>query len=369
MSNNEEEEEQRSETLKQSLEQNDEQKQEQGEEEVTAEKTSNTTLDDDTTDTTKTTSTTTTQNPPQIQNNNNNNNNKITQSSNPHKKRRKPNKIMKNNDKWNEYKVWLNELENEINEFTTITTGTKGREKYIIIDGANIGYYQQNYSNAPNHLNYHQIHSLIHYLLSLNYIPILILHCRHVTMTTNKNIPEVGLKFINLWKNLCRFYITPAGYNDDIYWLYATVKLGLHIITNDEMRDHHFQMLQSKYFIRWKDRHQIHFKFGRLMTGNEWKLLTNHQNNIQHSEDNTNNNTNTNNNDNNDNEMMNQRFREVEITFPLKYSHCMQIYYNNLNNGSDDISEDFKGNNVERKGYFIPLKNKNEWLCILPKIE
>ena len=33
-------------------------------------------------------------------------------------------------------------------------------------------------------------------------------------------------------------------------------------ITNDEMRDHHFQMLAQGSFLRWKERHQVHFDFG-----------------------------------------------------------------------------------------------------------
>merc|ERR1712166_1595589 len=35
---------------------------------------------------------------------------------------------------------------------------------------------------------------------------------------------------------------------------------------NDEMRDHHFQMLAPKFFLRWKERHQIHFDFGNPLS-------------------------------------------------------------------------------------------------------
>ena len=36
------------------------------------------------------------------------------------------------------------------------------------------------------------------------------------------------------------------GSNDDWYWMYVTVYLKCHIVTNDEMRDHHFQMLSPR---------------------------------------------------------------------------------------------------------------------------
>ena len=34
---------------------------------------------------------------------------------------------------------------------------------------------------------------------------------------------------------------------------------GLQVISNDEMRDHHFGMLHSRAFLRWKERHVVHF--------------------------------------------------------------------------------------------------------------
>ncbi len=39
------------------------------------------------------------------------------------------------------------------------------------------------------------------------------------------------------------------------------------MVTNDEMRDHHFKMLSPRWFNRWKERHQIRFSFetGRVL--------------------------------------------------------------------------------------------------------
>lgn len=55
-------------------------------------------------------------------------------------------------------------------------------------------------------------------------------------------------------------YTTPAGSNDDWYWLHAAVTAGSGgiLVTNDELRDHVFQMLPSpRLFYKWKERHQV----------------------------------------------------------------------------------------------------------------
>ena len=42
------------------------------------------------------------------------------------------------------------------------------------------------------------------------------------------------------------------------YWMYAAVKAGPEglLISNDEMRDHMFQLLAPRFFHKWKQRHQ-----------------------------------------------------------------------------------------------------------------
>ena len=51
------------------------------------------------------------------------------------------------------------------------------------------------------------------------------------------------------------------GNNDDWYWLYAAVYQGeasqVSVVTNDQMRDHHFNMLAPRYFLKWRERHQV----------------------------------------------------------------------------------------------------------------
>lgn len=41
------------------------------------------------------------------------------------------------------------------------------------------------------------------------------------------------------------------------YWLYAAVTCKCLLVTNDEMRDHLFQLLGTSFFPRWKEKHQV----------------------------------------------------------------------------------------------------------------
>ncbi|KAJ1401664.1 hypothetical protein B484DRAFT_300011, partial [Ochromonadaceae sp. CCMP2298] len=50
--------------------------------------------------------------------------------------------------------------------------------------------------------------------------------------------------------------------NDDWFWLYAAVSLRKRVVTNDEMRDHHFQLLHPRWFNLWRERNRVQFTFG-----------------------------------------------------------------------------------------------------------
>lgn len=41
------------------------------------------------------------------------------------------------------------------------------------------------------------------------------------------------------------------------YWLYAAVRYKCVLVTNDEMRDHLFELLGNEFFPKWKERHQV----------------------------------------------------------------------------------------------------------------
>ena len=70
----------------------------------------------------------------------------------------------------------------------------------------------------------------------------------------------------NRWRQAGLLYKTPPKMNDDWFWLYGSVwstekKNRTLVITNDQMRDHHFLMLQRPAFLKWRERHVVHFHF------------------------------------------------------------------------------------------------------------
>jgi mitochondrial ribonuclease P protein 3 len=135
----------------------------------------------------------------------------------------------------------------------------------IVIDGANVGYYDTNYPGAPKHVCYEQIQSLVqHFMIHEKKSILVVIHTRH--FDKNK-VPQTYQPLIQSWIQLGILYKTPHGMNDDWFWFHAVLLSGHQtmIITNDEMRDHQFQMLAPRSFLRWKERHQIKFTFG------EWK--------------------------------------------------------------------------------------------------
>ncbi|KAK6936188.1 Pentacotripeptide-repeat region of PRORP [Dillenia turbinata] len=126
-----------------------------------------------------------------------------------------------------------------------------------IVDGANIALYQQNFANGGFSIN--QLEAVVKELhRSHNKMPLVVLHQKRVQALLRSPSSE---KLLQEWMSQDVLYTTPIGSNDDWYWLYATVKLKCLLVTNDEMRDHIFELLGSNFFLKWKERHQVRYTF------------------------------------------------------------------------------------------------------------
>ncbi|KAL7545486.1 hypothetical protein ACHAWF_008837, partial [Thalassiosira exigua] len=168
----------------------------------------------------------------------------------------------------------------------------------VVIDGANVGYFDQNKPNSPKHVDYRQIDALCRHLLERPTASppassaanredtrvVLFLHERHFSPTL---APPWARPLFREWDGAdppydrLTVYRTPGGMNDDWYWMHAALlsgggedcerngggerngERGVMVVSNDEMRDHHFQMLARDSFAKWKERHRIRFDFGR----------------------------------------------------------------------------------------------------------
>ncbi|KAL6221170.1 hypothetical protein ACLB2K_008922 [Fragaria x ananassa] len=125
-----------------------------------------------------------------------------------------------------------------------------------VVDGANVGLLSQKIF-IPSKVN--AVVNGIRQKLPSKRWPLIVLHNRRIT--GGQMDERVNKALIEKWQNADALYATPTGSNDDWYWLYAAIKFKCLLVTNDEMRDHTFQLLGNDFFPRWKERHQVHFNF------------------------------------------------------------------------------------------------------------
>ncbi|KAL1552200.1 Proteinaceous RNase P 1, chloroplastic/mitochondrial [Salvia divinorum] len=125
-----------------------------------------------------------------------------------------------------------------------------------VVDGANLGLANQRV------FNFGQIKRVVNQLCRISpsrKLPLVVLHQARVR---NGPAQEPNNKrLLESWKNAGALYATPQGSNDDWYWLYAAVSSKCLLVTNDEMRDHVFNLLGNSFFPRWKEKHQVRIKY------------------------------------------------------------------------------------------------------------
>ncbi|KAL4611668.1 hypothetical protein ACB092_08G142200 [Castanea dentata] len=128
----------------------------------------------------------------------------------------------------------------------------------FIVDGANIGLYQQNFADGGFSVS--QLDAVVKelYNWSGNKWPLVVLHNKRLWALLENPSQR---KLVEEWMDNGILYTTPTGSNDDWYWMYAAVKVKSLLVTNDEMRDHIFELLGSSFFLKWKERHQVRYTF------------------------------------------------------------------------------------------------------------
>ncbi|KAF7143792.1 hypothetical protein RHSIM_Rhsim05G0111800 [Rhododendron simsii] len=127
-----------------------------------------------------------------------------------------------------------------------------------VVDGANVGLVNQ------HDFNFFQLNSVVRQLQRMSpskRLPLVVLHKSRVTGGPAQY--DKNKKLLESWNKSGALYATPRGSNDDWYWLFAAVSCNCLLVTNDEMRDHLFQLLGTNFFPRWKEKHQV-----RLATSN-----------------------------------------------------------------------------------------------------
>ncbi|CAO2195998.1 unnamed protein product [Urochloa humidicola] len=136
----------------------------------------------------------------------------------------------------------------------------ENKDYEAIVDGANIALYQQNFAEGGFSLT--QLDAVITELRGRYHgkWPLVILHNKRIAKLMENSSNR---HLIETWRANGALYTTPSGSNDDWYWLYAAIKLNCLLVTNDEMRDHIFELLGSSFFPKWKQRHRVKYTFNK----------------------------------------------------------------------------------------------------------
>jgi hypothetical protein len=136
----------------------------------------------------------------------------------------------------------------------------RGQSIDVVIDGANVGYTKQNFAGSTPGLQYDPIDWMIRTLQEeYGKSVLVVMHSRHFIP---HKIPPRKKAMVDAWFRQGLIFQTPPGMDDDTFWMHVAFSCpGTLVVTNDEMRDHHFQMLAPRCFLRWKDRHQVKFEF------------------------------------------------------------------------------------------------------------
>lgn len=176
----------------------------------------------------------------------------------------------------------------------------------VVVDAANIGFFGQNHNGGV--LTYKQIDIVVRGLMAIGKRVLIVCSSKWLDprvymrpekraaadmVRRNRSGDVIGFKsnkpagpitpiahidsqgaaeLIAGWQRDAIVYSVPRGSNDDWYWLYAAlVRPGVELVTNDLLRDHHFQMLVAgtkclRDLDCWYDAHVISYSItsGRL---------------------------------------------------------------------------------------------------------
>ncbi len=149
-------------------------------------------------------------------------------------------------------KLDINISNKKLKQFHKFKTWMYNSPKYdVVIDGANIGYYNHRPDKNNDKICFLHINNTLKSLSNKKYNVLIILHERHF-----KNITKNELNIVKNWKNNNNIYISSSGINDDIYWLYISMYHSAYIVTNDNLKDHQFN---SNKINIWKNKYIINY--------------------------------------------------------------------------------------------------------------
>jgi hypothetical protein len=167
-----------------------------------------------------------------------------------------------------------------------------GKPYTVIVDGANVGYYLQNFESGK--FNFHQIQFMVDTLERMNEHPLVIIPLRYTQRSFHLHTLSVDFlqvqnreekKILDNLFNAGKIYVIPKGLQDDHFWMLASISDQLTsrqgqsldvpfddpyhrwpgtrplLISNDQMRDHRLELVKPRLFRRWYSSHIVNYNF------------------------------------------------------------------------------------------------------------
>jgi len=208
-----------------------------------------------------------------------------------------------------QHKRWNSKQRNEekpqvdaassLKEFLDALARREGTPFSVIVDGANVGYYMQNFDTGR--FSFHQIDFVVKALEAQGEWPLVILPFKysrssfHISVGNYErrakgkaNLQRLTEEEETIQKRLIRsgqVYTVPFGHLDDFYWIVGSIVeqtrasrgQSLHVpvgneegrwpgtrpmlVSNDQMRDHRLGLMEPMLFRRWKSNHIVNYEF------------------------------------------------------------------------------------------------------------
>ncbi|GKY97322.1 hypothetical protein MPSEU_000690600 [Mayamaea pseudoterrestris] len=200
-------------------------------------------------------------------------------------------------ENWKEGKTQMKaRADEDLENFFQLLDKREGDPFTCIVDGANVGYYLQNFDDGR--FSYYQIKFVVDHLESLGENPLVIIPFKYTqsyfyvtigaggSLGSRKQILTKDEKAIR--DELVRarkVFVVPRGFLDDFYWILASLSKQSKarngsdlfvqpdnadgrwpggrpvLISNDQMRDHKIGMLEPRLFRRWYSNFIVNYNF------------------------------------------------------------------------------------------------------------
>eukprot|EP00892_Ulva_mutabilis_P007525 jgi/Ulvmu1/5144/UM021_0161.1 len=171
-------------------------------------------------------------------------------------------------EEWAQFAVSVQELaqsrERKVGSFEKFVAMMQQQDHSVFLDAANIAYFNtmkfitENKKDCDERFQWPQVIK-IYDLVRKTFPQSRVMVVAHNYRCRDKFVRSSDTRaFIAKLKRQGDLWVTPNGSNDDWYWLYGVISKGSRgmLISNDDMRDHIFELLRPRYFVKWREHHR-----------------------------------------------------------------------------------------------------------------